>query len=179
MPVKVLVAYATFYGSTKEVAEVVTGVLRDAGFDTDLLAAKDVRGLAGYAAVVLGAPLAMHKLHKDALGFLSRHRKALDGIPLALFVLGPVHVPHDDSEWEDSRVQLAEQLARLGWLKPITAEVLGGKFDPALLRWPLNKMAGSEPASDIRDWDAIRAWATDVARLLGGSSDAPETSREE
>ena len=30
------------------------------------------------------------------------------------------------------------------------------------LRFPLKMFAGAEPASDIRDWDAIQTWAGDL-----------------
>ena len=156
---KVLVAFATRYGSTQEVAEAVAGTLREHGLEIDLEPARDVRRLEGYDGVVLGAPLMMHHLHKDAARFLTRHKGALLGLSVALFALGPVHDPHDEQEWQGSRDQLDQELAKWAWLEPVAVEVLGGKFDPSLLRFPLNKLAGSASASDIRDWEAIRAWA--------------------
>ena len=44
--------------------------------------------------------------------------------------------------------------------------ITGGRFDPALLSFPVNNLAGSEPASDIRDWEAVAAWADGLARML-------------
>lgn len=109
--------------------------------------------------MVLGAPLIMYHWHKDARRFLARYRKALMNVPLALFALGPTHVPHDEQEWQDARAQLDKDLARLPWLKPAAIEVFGGKYDMAKLRFPLNRLAGSVPTTDIRDFDAIRTWA--------------------
>jgi menaquinone-dependent protoporphyrinogen oxidase len=91
-------------------------------------------------------------------------------LPVALFALGPVHDPHDAKEWQDSQAQLDKELAKLPWSKPVAIELMGGKYDPALLRFPLNKLAGSEPASDIRDWKAIRAWAETMAARLTQSA---------
>lgn len=166
---KVLVAFATVYGSTQEVAAAMAATVCESGVKVDLRPAREVRALADYSAVILGAPLAMHRLHKDALGLLSRHRQALLQLPVAVFVLGPVHDPHDAEEWQDSRAQLDKELAKLPWFKPVAVEVFGGRFDPALLRFPLNKLAGPAPASDIRDWDAIRAWAGDLSTLIARS----------
>ena len=166
MSASILVGYATRYGSTQEVAEVVTATLRDSGIEVDIRPMREVRTLAGYSAVVLGAPLFMFRWHKDALGFLSQHRKALAERPVAVFALGPTHDPYDEQEWQDSRAQLDKELAKFPWLKPVALEMFGGKYDPAYLRFPVNLLAGKEPASDIRDWTAIRAWAADLKPIL-------------
>ena len=167
MSTSILVAYATRYGSTQQVAEAIASALRDSGLAVDLKPLREVRSLEAYRAVVLGAPLFMFHLHKDALDFLSRHRKAIANLPVAVFVLGPVHDPHDDKEWQDSRLQLDKELAKFPWFSPLTIEIFGGKYDPTALRFPLKMFAGAEPASDIRDWDAIRAWAESLAPRLG------------
>lgn len=166
MKTRVLVGYATRYGSTREVAETIAEAVRGAGLDAEVQPLRQVRSLEGYGAVVIGAALYMYHWHKDARRFLARHRAALAERPVALFALGPTHDPHDDKEWLDSRAQLDQDLAQFPWLKPVAIGLFGGKFDPAALRFPLNKLAGSAPASDIRDWTAIRAWAVEVARLL-------------
>ena len=56
---KILVTYATRYGSTQEVAEKVAATLRESGLAVDVQPAKQVRTLDGYRAVVVGAPLYM------------------------------------------------------------------------------------------------------------------------
>lgn len=162
----VLVGYTTRYGSTQEVAEAVADTLRECGLEVEVKPMREVRSLAEYSAVVFGTALYIYRLHKDAQRFLSRHRKALTERPLAVFVLGPTHDPYDEQEWVDSRAQLDKELAKYPWLTPVALELFGGKFDPAKLRFPINLMAGSEPATDIRDWEAIRDWAASLCSLL-------------
>jgi menaquinone-dependent protoporphyrinogen oxidase len=162
----ILVGFATRYGSTHEVAEAIATTLNKDGLPVELRPLREVRSLAGYGAVVLGAPLYMFRWHKDALGFLSHHRKALMERPVAIFALGPTHDPFDEQEWKDSRAQLDKELAKFPWLKPISLEMFGGKYDPAYLRFPINLLAGKEPASDLRDWPAIRAWAESLRLQL-------------
>lgn len=162
----VLVAYATMTGSTEEVAEAIAETLRACGLEIVLSRAREVRTLEGYGAVVLGAPLIMYHWHKDARRFLAHHRKALMDIPVALFAPGPTHVPHDEKEWADARMQLEQDLAKFSWLKPATIEIFGGKYDMAKLRFPLNRLAGSVPATDIRDFDAIHSWARALSATL-------------
>ena len=162
----VLVGYATRYGSTQQVAEAVAAMLREGGLEVDIQPMRKVRTLAGYSAVVLGAPLFMFRWHKDALRFLSRHREALTERPVAVFALGPTHDPYDEQEWQDSRDQLDKELSKFPWFTPAALKMFGGKYDPAKLRFPINWLAGKEPASDLRDWTAIRAWAADLKPIL-------------
>ncbi len=163
MSSSILVGYATRYYSTQEVAEAVATRLGDHGFQVDLRPLGEVKSLSGYRAVVIGAPLYMFRWHKDALTFLKQRRQELRERPVAVFALGPTHDPHDDQEWQDSWAQLKKALAQFPWLTPAALEMFGGKFDPAKLRFPINKLAGNEPATDIRDWPAINAWASSVA----------------
>jgi menaquinone-dependent protoporphyrinogen oxidase len=166
MSSKILVAFATRYGSTQEVAEAVASALRETGAEVDVKPLREARSLAGHTAVVIGAPLMMYRWHKDAFAFLSRHHQALLKVPVAVFALGPVKDPHDEQEWLDSRSQLDKELAKVPWFKPVALEMFGGKFDPTLLGFPLNKLAGSAPPSDIRDWNTIRTWATTLPASL-------------
>lgn len=166
MPAGVLIGYATRSGSTQEVAEAIATTFRDSGHEVDLQPMRNVRTLAGYRLLVLGAPLYMFRWHKDARAFLAKHQQALKGLSVAVFALGPFH--DEEKEWQGVRAQLDKELAKFPWLTPVAHEVFGGKFDPTKLRFPLNLVPAMKkmPASDIRDWAAIRAWAMDLAAKL-------------
>ena len=166
MTTKILIGYATRYGSTQEVADIIASTLREAGFEVDVKLVQDIKSLTDYKAVILGAPLFMFHWHKDVLRFLSRNQKILLDTQVAIFSLGPTHDPYDEQEWRDSWAQLNKELANYSWLKPVEIEMFGGKYDPDLLKFPLKMMAGKTPASDIRDWDMIRAWADKLAGKL-------------
>ena len=163
MSSSVLVAYATRYGSTQEVAEAVAQTLRERGLAVDIRPMREVRNLDQYQAVVLGAPLYMFHWYKDALHFVERHRAALTARPVAIFALGPFHA--DEKEFQGAREQLDKELAQFPWLTPRAIAIFGGKFDPTKLTFPHNLVPALKnmPASDVRDWTAIRAWASDLA----------------
>lgn len=166
MAQSILVAYATTYGSTQETAQFITKTLRDGGFTTDLQPARQVKNLAPYQAVILGAPLYMFRWHGDARHFLGKHRAALAGLPTAIFALGPFHNIED--ELKSAREQLDKELVKFTWLKPASVKVFAGKFDPAALRFPYSLIGPLKkmPASDERNWEAIRAWAGEFASTL-------------
>jgi len=159
MEIKVLVAYASTHGSTQEVAEVVADVLRERGLAVDCQPVRNVRILAGHNAVVLGAPLYMFHWHKDARHFLAQHRKILaDGLPVAIFAGGSIETA-DEKERREVRRQLDQELTKFPWLKPVSVEIVGGRFDPQKLRFPYSLIPAMRqmPARDLRDWAAIRA----------------------
>ena len=162
----VLVGYATRSGSTQEVAEAVAATLRESRLEVDLQPMRNVRTLNGYRMLVLGAPLYMFRWHKDALAFLSRYKEATKKLSVAVFALGPFH--DEEKEWQSVRAQFDKELARFPWFAPVTRKVFGGKFDPTKLHFPMNLIPALKkmPASDIRNWDAIRVWASDLAAKL-------------
>ncbi|MGD0697508.1 MAG: flavodoxin domain-containing protein [Terriglobia bacterium] len=166
MSVSVLVAHASRYGSSQEVAEAVAATLRLHELEVDSQPMRNVRTLEGYDAVVMGTAIYMFRLHKDARRFLSRHREALTRRPVAIFALGPFH--NDEKEFQGAREQLDKELANFPWFNPVAREIFGGKFDPATLRFPFNLVPFLKkmPANDIRDWAAIRAWASNLAAKL-------------
>jgi menaquinone-dependent protoporphyrinogen oxidase len=162
MPNSILVAFSTIHGSTQEVAAQVAATLREQGLAVDVLPARQVRSLDSYRAVVLGAPLYMFHWHRDALNFLSRQRAALAQKPVAIFALGPVN--NVEKEFQDARAMLDKELKKFNWLTPVAIEIMGGKMEPAKFRFPYNLIPAMNkmPASDIRDWAAIQAWASSL-----------------
>ena len=156
----VLVAYATKHGSTREVAADVARFVRQAGFEVEISPAREVKSLDPYQAVVLGGALYMGRLHKDARKLLKRKRGELASRPLAVFAIGPKNT--EPQELEGARAQLERALAAVPELQPLATAIFGGVVDPAKLSFPFSKM----PAGDARDWEAIQAWAEEVARKL-------------
>jgi menaquinone-dependent protoporphyrinogen oxidase len=165
MNTKILVTYASTHGSTQEVAEVIAETIRAQGIAVDLQPARSVRSLEGYSAAVLGAPLYMFHLHKDALSFLSKHQKDLaNGLPIAIFAGGPIEKGEDPATWQEIRRQLDQELAKFPWLQPAATHIVGGSFDPTKLHFPWNLIPAmrQRPPSDLRDWQAIREWAASL-----------------
>jgi menaquinone-dependent protoporphyrinogen oxidase len=170
MKTKILVVYASKYGSTQEVAEAIAATLREGEAEVDLQPMRKVRSLAGYEAVVLGAAIYYGLWHKDAVNFLTKNEAALAQRPVAVFALGPNST--DENERQGCQAQFDKELAKFPWLKPVVTELFGGRY-PAKLRFPDSMVAAlpaspmhGKPASDVRDWAAIRDWAGNLAAKL-------------
>jgi menaquinone-dependent protoporphyrinogen oxidase len=164
----ILVAYATKHGSTREVADSVAETLQQQDLDVETLPAAQVDDLSHYDGVVLGGSLYMGRWHPDALDFLKRNRSALATRSVAVFAMGPRTTEAKDVA--GSQAQLGAALAKVAGVDPFAVAVFGGVLDPRKLRFPLNRM----PASDARDWEAIHAWANELAETFRYGKPAPE-----
>jgi menaquinone-dependent protoporphyrinogen IX oxidase len=87
-------------------------------------------------------------------------------MPVAVFAMGPLTL--EDKDVLDARHQLDGALAKVPDIEPIAVAIFGGVIDPAKLRFPFNRM----PATDARDWAAIRDWADEIASVLSARTAA-------
>jgi menaquinone-dependent protoporphyrinogen oxidase len=161
MSQKLLVAYATKKGSVAEVAEFIADTLRDRGHRVDVQPAREVKSVHGYDQVVLGGALYMGRWHADAKRFLTVHHEALGALPVAIFAMGPLTT--EDKDVTAARGQLDRALHAQPDVTPVSVAIFGGVVDPAKLHFPFNHM----PATDARDWDAIRDWALEIEAKAG------------
>lgn len=173
----ILVAYATMSGSTQEIAEFVAKTLVDNGLNVKVRPCRTVSEVQGYSAVVAGAPIYMFHLHKDMLRFFQRHQRSLVKLPVAVFAGGP-YGPNVEKDAVEVRKNLNAELAKFPWLQPVSVLLVGGRFDPARLRFPYNLIPALKqaPADDARNWEEIRTWAGTLPSQLGLFNQEPETA---
>jgi menaquinone-dependent protoporphyrinogen oxidase len=157
----ILVAYASKHGSTQEVAERIALTLRLHGLKAEERPAAEVKDVSDYGSVVLGGSIYMGRWHEDARRFLKRHRQVLAELPVAIFALGPRTL--EEADVAQARAQLEQALEKEPMIQPISVAIFGGALDPAKLHFPFNRM----PASDARDWVAIRSFAEELGAALG------------
>lgn len=192
---RILVTYATMAGSTVEVAQAVAGEIARSNVQVDVLPLGEVKSLAGYDGVVLGGPMIMG-WHRQAMGFLKKHRQALQRIPLAVFVMaisltqtgetnvGGVPIYVDDQlakpPEQPGHLRFHERYARLSTyvqpiitavrpVRPASMGVFGGRLEYGRLKWwavLFVMLIIQAPAGDRRNWGAIRAWAAGLPAAL-------------
>ena len=185
---KILVTYATMAGSTAEVAQVVGEELARSGLQVEVLPLSEVKNLDDFAGVVVGAPMILG-WHREARKFLKQHRKSFVHIPLAVFAMAisltqtgetsldgvPITVDEKLPKAPEKAGSLSfkERYARLSNYvqpilkaarpaKPVSIGVFGGRMEYGRLKWwaVLFVMVIIQArAGDLRNWDAIRAWA--------------------
>ncbi|MDA8219792.1 MAG: flavodoxin domain-containing protein, partial [Dehalococcoidales bacterium] len=84
----VLVAYASKYGATREIAERIAEELRSAGHGVEVRSVKSAGDLAGYEAFVIGSAVYFGHWLKEAAEFVRRNRAVLVDRPVWLFSCG-------------------------------------------------------------------------------------------
>jgi menaquinone-dependent protoporphyrinogen oxidase len=163
---RVLVAFASKNGSTKEIAEAIAETLRGAGLDADCRSAREVRSLEGYDAVVLGSAVYMKRWMAEARHLFRKHRHELADLPFWIFSSGPCGEKPDPAWSEPPR--LVKQAGELGVRDHV---VFGGRLPLEPSGFIEKAMVRDTPAefADLRDWEQIRAWASGIAAAVRGA----------
>ena len=176
---KVLVAYASKYGSTKGIAEFIGEKLRGRGMEADVLEVGAVGNAGAYDAFVIGSALYMFHWLKEAKQFVSKNSALMVNHPVWLFSSGPVGTQSKDAKGRDLlEVSGPKELDELRALvKPRDHRVFFGALDPTRLTGTIGfgyklarrSQAAREamPEGDFRDWNEIEAWANSIADALG------------
>ena len=86
---KILIAYASKYGSTAQIAENIALRLKKAGLTPVVRGAKEISSLAEYSAVVTGSAVYAGSWLKEAADFLEKFQEELTQLPTWLFSAGP------------------------------------------------------------------------------------------
>ncbi|TAK13835.1 MAG: flavodoxin [Anaerolineae bacterium] len=157
---RVLVAYATYAGSTMEVAAAIGEELGVRGYRVDVKPVSEVTRWNNYQAVVIGSAVQYGDWLPEAIEFVRANQQVLKSTRVALF---SVHILN----LEDDPTSRAARLAYLDRVRPsIQAEAeefFAGRFDqrgavrllPKLIAW-------ATPEFDLLDWSKIRAWAQTI-----------------
>jgi menaquinone-dependent protoporphyrinogen oxidase len=164
---KILVAYASKYGSTQEIAKRIGIVLQGAGFSVDLHPVEEAQDLRSYSAVIVGSAVYGGQWRKEAAEFLAANQQVLAERPVWLFSSGPT------GEGDPAEIMK-------GWRFPETLQPIAdriqaqdiaffhGVLDPKKLNLAEKLIVKGikAPLGDFRDWDRIEQWAEEIARAL-------------
>jgi menaquinone-dependent protoporphyrinogen oxidase len=191
----ILVTYATYSGSSREVAEAVGQALGRTGAAVEVRAIRDVDDLDPYDAVVVGGPMIMG-WHPEAVQFLEAHQLDLNQKPVAYFLtalsltrmsqkdLNGIPIFQDPAlakapknaakpSLKESYATVANYLApalkKAPRVRPVGVGFFAGKLNFHKLnlcsRLFVQVVIGARPG-DYRNWEAIRAWAAGLSQAL-------------
>lgn len=171
---RLLVVYASRYGSTRGIAERIAQTLSTAGHQAATAVATKGLRLEGFDACVIGSAVYMGSWLNDATELVRRNEDLLRNMPVWLFSSGPLGTETKDAQGCDVRKStVPKQIAEFELsFKPRGHRVFFGAFDHIKLNFA-HRMVYAMPAAkqlftdgDFRDWDEIDAWATGIAEAL-------------
>jgi menaquinone-dependent protoporphyrinogen oxidase len=170
---KVLIAYASQYGSTGGVASAIARALCRAGAAVDVKLVTNVADLSGYQAVIVGSPVQNDAWRPEAISFVKTNREVLSRLPVAYFLtcmtLGLDPQPGGRERMAAVLSHVQEQIPEV---TPVDTGLFAGTIPLGHLSSVIRgvyQVVGQEegdfPGIDFRDWGAIRAWAESVYPL--------------
>lgn len=155
---KILVAVASTYGATHELAGWIRDALADTGHSVTLSSVEQVGRLADYDAVVLGSAVYIGRILTHARQFARRLESEFAPKPVWVFASGMKNITA--SPLQDRYAQPQEP-PYFGGQYPI----FGGRVDPSQLGPAERALAGfmGSHGKDERHRETIEAWARRVA----------------
>ncbi|HML24554.1 MAG TPA: flavodoxin domain-containing protein [Aggregatilinea sp.] len=170
----ILVTYASRTGSTIGVAEAIGKVLAESGAQVDVRPMQDVKDLTPYRAVVAGSAIQDGQWLPEAMQFVRTHQTTLAQKPFAAFLVC-MTLAMKNENYRRAVVDWLNPVRAL--VKPVSEGFFAGRLDlskvPSFrkrIMFRISIATGVWDAGDHRDWDAIRAWARDLAVQLAPQS---------
>ena len=165
---KILLTYASKYGSTREIAERISDMLCQAGLQVDVFPINGTLDLSAYPAVILGSAIYIGKWQKEAVQFLQSHERELAERSVWLFSSGPTGEGNAVHLVEGKRLP-AELEPVVGRIRPRDVTVFHGNINQTKInfieKWAIKNLK-KKPFGDYRDWNAIAAWAKNIADAM-------------
>jgi menaquinone-dependent protoporphyrinogen oxidase len=161
---RVLITAASRHGATHEIADAIASGLARRGFDADARPAEELATLDGYDAFVIGSAVYVGRWLDAARELAEEHRQTLIRSPVWLFSSGPLGPP-DALKPEGDPVDVAGLMETVNG---VDHRVFAGRLDKKLLGFGEKAVviAVRAPEGDFRDWDAIDAFAGEIATRL-------------
>lgn len=157
---KVLIVFASKYGSTDGVAAAIAETLQERGHRAEARAAADAPAPDAFDAVVIGSGVYIGSWLKPAAGYLEAHAAALAQRPVWLFGVGPLGAENPQPAGDPEQAsKLIELVGARGYV------TFSGALDRSRLSLAERLIVRmvKAPDGDFRDWQAIRGWAHAIA----------------
>jgi menaquinone-dependent protoporphyrinogen oxidase len=164
----VLVGYASAHGSTRGVAERLGTRLTELGCAADAVPLDSAVDPAAFSAVVLGSAVHSQRWLPAAEDFVRAHREVLAERPLWAFSVGmpaALRGPWRRFAGKEETVIL-DTLALPASLRGhrLLSGAIASEHIGRIGTWIFRLLGGR--FGDYRDWDAIDAWAGEIAKAL-------------
>ena len=179
---KILVAYASGFGTTREVAETIGKVFCDAGVEVDIKWIENIDDIKKYDAVVIGSPIQYDQWMPEARQFVITHQNILSQLPVAFFFTC-LALSNQNEKTVQQGSQYAAKLYSLSPLvKPLSVGRFAGVLDYARLPIFVRLLFKffflfiGVKEGDYRDWEKIKSWSNEAYTQFNAILEKKHTS---
>jgi menaquinone-dependent protoporphyrinogen oxidase len=161
MEKRVLVTYASKYGSTGGVADAIGKELCGKGLAADVALIRNAGNLSLYQGVVVGSAIYMGKWMPEATDFVKQNRDILIRIPVAYFLVCITMSQPTEKNRAKALSYMEPLMKAVPEVRPLGIGTFAGALDYNKISWPYKLIlkAKGAPEGDFRDWKSIRSWA--------------------
>jgi menaquinone-dependent protoporphyrinogen oxidase len=170
---RVLVAYASMFGSTGGVAEAIARCFCAAGYAADVRLLENAGDLSRYKAVIIGSPARSEAWLPKTVEFVRANAPVLSGMPVAYFLTcltltrpTPINIRYVSGWFEPVLTAIPE-------VRPVGIGCFAGVLDYSKMPFSIGAVTRYKMWSkgveegDYRNWAQIEAWAGNLAARVG------------
>jgi menaquinone-dependent protoporphyrinogen oxidase len=176
---KILVAYSTWAGSTRQIAEIIKNELMSYDFQITIQNIKDITSVANYQYLILGSSIHFERVTVDFRKFLSRFEKPISKIPTAFFVVSFNMIEDTEKTRLETMKWLRRSTDNYKSITPISIGLFAGaalteseefKKLNILVRKMIESMKSSmisqRGKSNFQDTEQIKLWVAEFVKTI-------------
>jgi menaquinone-dependent protoporphyrinogen oxidase len=155
---RILIAYASYAGSTQAVAVEIGKVLGERGFLVDVIPVVKNPPVGDYHFVLIGSAVHGSRWLSEAIDFVESNQSVLNRAPVAFFSVCLSGLAKDETALAAARDTIFGPLR--AFVTPVAEVLFAGRVDSRGVALGLpGWLARFFPTLDFRNWDKIRGWA--------------------
>jgi len=172
----ILIAYTSWTGSTKEIADHIAQSLNKTGMSTTVVSATEAIELHPFDLIIVGTSIHAGRTTASFKRFLSKYESTLSQKQVAFFVSCANMMNDTDETRAETFSWLEKTTRKFQSIKPISIGLFGGAtitsgeafqklniFIQRIIRAMEKKMVDEYGKTDFRDWEKIESWAFEIA----------------
>jgi len=175
---KTLIAFSSWTGATKEIAERIAVKLNQSGFETRVVSTKENINIQSFDLVIIGTSIHAGQTTRSFRRFLRANKELLSKKQVAYFV-ACANMMNDTAETRaETTTWLKKSTDKFNDIKPISIGLFGGAtitsgvtfdglniFIRRIIKSMDQKMISEYGKSDFRDWEKIESWAFELTKI--------------
>ncbi len=169
----ILILYASFHGSTAQIAQFMGEKLNRQGITSSVKSINEHIDFSSYNGIIMGAPIHRGQWMDEAVDYVNKHRVNFDHLPFACFYTCMAKAKHPSSK-ESIEVLESYQATLIELFPSLSPSHIGSfagmldydkcSFITKLVMWLIMSKNGVKEG-DYRDWQAIESWLSETKKI--------------